>query len=92
MTGSVVITGGCGFLGAALARKIREDGVTLPNGQRLSNPRLHLWDRSGSVVPTIENALFTAIDISDAVMIIAYIFAGGPAVTTCLMAATFPSL
>ena len=65
MTGSVVITGGCGFLGAALARKIREDGVTLPNGQRLSNPRLHLWDRSGSVVPTIENALFTAIDISD---------------------------
>lgn len=65
MTGSVVITGGCGFLGAALARKIRENGVTLPNGQRLSNPRLHLWDRAGSVVPVIENARFAAIDIAD---------------------------
>ncbi len=66
MSGSVVITGGCGFLGAALAKKIRENGVTLPDGRRLSNPRLHLWDRAGAVVPVIENARFAAIDIADA--------------------------
>ena len=66
MAGSVVITGGCGFLGAALAKKIRENGVTLPSGQRLSNPKLHLWDRAGSFVPVIKNTRFTAIDIADA--------------------------
>jgi len=66
MSGSVVITGGCGFLGAALAQKIRENGVTLPTGQRLSNPRLHLWDRAGAVVPVIENTRFAAIDIANA--------------------------
>jgi nucleoside-diphosphate-sugar epimerase len=63
---SIVITGGCGFLGTALAEKIRENGVTLPNGQRLSDSRLHLWDRAGSVIPAIESATFTAIDIADA--------------------------
>ncbi|MFT7107816.1 MAG: nucleoside-diphosphate-sugar epimerase [Yoonia sp.] len=66
MSGSVVITGGCGFLGAALAQKIREKGVTLPSGQRLSNPRLHLWDRTDSAVPAIENARFAVIDIANA--------------------------
>lgn len=66
MSGSVVITGGCGFLGATLAQKIREDGVTLPDGQRLSIPRLHLWDRAGSVVPVIEHTRFAAIDIANA--------------------------
>lgn len=66
MAGSVVITGGCGFLGAALAKKIRENGVTLPSGQRLSNPKLYLWDRAGSFVPVIENTRFTAIDIANA--------------------------
>ncbi len=66
MAASVVITGGCGFLGAALARHIAENGVTLPDGRRLSNPDLHLWDIPGAPVPTLPQACFTAIDIADA--------------------------
>ena len=66
MSGSVVITGGCGFLGAALARLICENGVTLPNGRRLSNSRLHLWDIPGAPVPSLPQATYTAIDIADA--------------------------
>lgn len=65
MSGSVVITGGCGFLGAALARRISENGVTLPDGRRLSNPDLHLWDRPGAPVPMVANARVTSIDIAD---------------------------
>jgi nucleoside-diphosphate-sugar epimerase len=69
MTGSVVITGGCGFLGAALARKIAKHGVTLPDGRRLTAPVLHLWDRAGAGLPDIPNAQFTAIDIADPVAV-----------------------
>lgn len=65
MTGSVVITGGCGFLGAALAKKITESGVTLPDGRRLSNPVLHVWDVPGAVSPDLPNATFLPIDITD---------------------------
>ena len=65
MADSVVITGGCGFLGAALAHKIRENGVTLPDGRRLSNSRINLWDRAGAVVPDIDGAVFTPVDIAD---------------------------
>lgn len=65
MAGSVVITGGCGFLGATLAACIAKHGVTLPDGQRLTDPTLHLWDLSGSRVPIVANAVFTAIDIAD---------------------------
>lgn len=63
--GAIVITGGCGFLGAALAQKISENGVTLPNGQRLSNPDLHLWDQAGAIAPALPNSTFHAIDIAD---------------------------
>lgn len=65
MAGSVVITGGCGFLGAALAGRIGEHGLTLPDGRRLSDPALHLWDRAGAAVPDLPNARFKAIDIAD---------------------------
>ena len=53
MSGSVVITGGCGFLGAALADKIARNGVTLPNGRRLSNSTIHLWDIAGAAAPDV---------------------------------------
>lgn len=66
MAGSVVITGGCGFLGAALARKIRLNGLTLPDGRRLSTSAIHLWDRDGAAVPDIADVHFTAVDIADA--------------------------
>ena len=65
MTGSVVITGGCGFLGAALAKKIAENGMTLPNGRRLSNSTIHLWDIAGAAAPDLPNTVFQAIDIAD---------------------------
>lgn len=66
MRGSVVITGGCGFLGAALARKITANGLTLPDGGRLSISTVHLWDRSEAAVPDIPQVQFTALDIADA--------------------------
>jgi len=66
MSGSVVITGGCGFLGAALAKRISENGVTLPDERRLTNPAIHLLDRPEATVPSIPNVTFTPIDISDA--------------------------
>ncbi len=66
MTGAVVITGGCGFLGAALARRIIETGVTLPDGRRLSVSGVHLWDIPGAQVPDLPDVHFTAIDIADA--------------------------
>ncbi len=66
MTGAVVITGGCGFLGKALARRIAKQGVTLPDGRRLSVSRLHLWDIPGAQVPDLPDVHFTAIDIADA--------------------------
>ena len=65
MAGSVVITGGCGFLGAALAKRIVEDGVTLPDGQHLSSAQVHLWDQPNAFVPVLPNVTFTAIDIAD---------------------------
>ena len=65
MAASVVITGGCGFLGAALGRLIAKDGVTLPDGRRLTNPTLHLWDQPGAIVPLIEDVVFAGIDIAD---------------------------
>ncbi len=48
---AVAITGGCGFLGAALARHLDQHGVTLPSGQRLSNPDIILIDRAGATSP-----------------------------------------
>ncbi|MGJ8623692.1 MAG: D-erythronate dehydrogenase [Yoonia sp.] len=66
MSDSVVITGGCGFLGAALARKIAKYGVTLPDGRRLSASDIQLWDRAAAAVPDIAGATFVAIDIADA--------------------------
>ena len=69
MTGSVVITGGCGFLGAALAKRISEHGLTLPDGRRLSDPTLHLWDRDGAPIPDLPNVHFTTIDIADPVAV-----------------------
>lgn len=65
MSESVVITGGCGFLGGALARRISENGVTLPDGRRLTNPNLHLWDVPGAPTPLIRRAMLTSIDIAD---------------------------
>jgi len=65
MSASVVITGGCGFLGSALARKIAAEGVTLADGRHVSEVAIHLWDRPGVVVPTGINARFNAIDIAD---------------------------
>jgi nucleoside-diphosphate-sugar epimerase len=71
MTGSVVITGGCGFLGAALAKRIMKHGLTLPDGRRLSVSKVHLWDRDGVSIPDIPNAKFTAIDIADKAAVLA---------------------
>ena len=65
MATSVLITGGCGFLGAALAARIAKNGVTLPDGRRLTNPTLHLWDQPGAAAPTIVDTVFTRIDIAD---------------------------
>jgi nucleoside-diphosphate-sugar epimerase len=65
MSASVVITGGCGFLGTALAERIVENGVTLPDGRRLANPQIHLWDRPNAITPTLPNTTFNAIDIAD---------------------------
>lgn len=62
---SVVITGGCGFLGAALARKIADEGLTLPDGRHLTELTLHLWDLSGAAVPDIPGAIFQPVDIAD---------------------------
>ena len=61
---SVVITGGCGFLGAALARRIRDKGVGLPDGRHIF-PSIHLWDRAGSEGSAPDGASFTAVDIAD---------------------------
>lgn len=63
---SVVITGGCGFLGAALGHLIAKNGVMLPDGQRHTNFTIHLWDHHGAVVPPVDCAVFTRIDIADA--------------------------
>lgn len=71
MSGSVVITGGCGFLGAALAERIAENGLTLPDGQRLTTPQIHLWDRPNTTVPVLPNATFNALDIADADAVLA---------------------
>ena len=65
MSGSVVITGGCGFLGAALAKRIDEHGLTLPDGRRLTDPTLHLWDRAGAVAPALSGVTVTEIDVAD---------------------------
>ncbi len=65
MASSVIITGGCGFLGAALAKRIIEKGVTLPDGQRLTAPQVQLWDRPNSILPVLPDVTFTAIDIAD---------------------------
>jgi nucleoside-diphosphate-sugar epimerase len=65
MSGSIVITGGCGFLGAALAKRIATDGVTLPDGHHLTAPQIHLWDCANSVVPVLPNTSFHSIDIAD---------------------------
>ncbi len=65
MSASVVITGGCGFLGAALAQRIVEHGMTLPDGRRLSIPHIHLWDRPETDAPVLPNTTFTAIDVAD---------------------------
>lgn len=75
MAQSVVITGGCGFLGAALAKRIVEHGLTLPDGQRLTDPEIHLWDRPDVPVPDLPNTTFTAINIADK----AAVFAAMPA-------------
>lgn len=68
MSGTVVITGGCGFLGAALARLIAEKGVTLPDGHH-AKPRIMLWDRDGAIAPDIPNCRFASIDIADPVAV-----------------------
>ena len=68
MSGTVVITGGCGFLGAALARLIADKGVGLPDGTRI-NPQVLLWDRDDAVAPDIQGVQFQAIDISDPVKV-----------------------
>lgn len=65
MSGTVVITGGCGFLGAALARLISENGIGLADGRHLQ-PAIQLWDRDGASVPDVAGATFHAVDISDA--------------------------
>ena len=65
MPASVVITGGCGFLGAALATRIASEGVTLPDGRHLTHPQIHLWDQANAVVPVLSNTNFNAIDIAD---------------------------
>ncbi len=65
MSGTVVITGGCGFLGAALARLISENGIGLPVG-RHTRPAIQLWDRDGAPVPDVSGVTFHAVDISDA--------------------------
>ncbi|PJI91713.1 nucleoside-diphosphate-sugar epimerase [Yoonia maricola] len=65
MAGCVVITGGCGFLGAALAKRIAENGVSLPDGRFLDAPEIHLWDRPNTFVPALPNTSFHAIDIAD---------------------------
>ena len=67
MSGSIVITGGCGFLGAALAKRIGDRGVVLPDGQRLTAPQIHLWDRPNTVVPDLPHASFTAVADAHAV-------------------------
>ncbi len=65
MMHSIVITGGCGFLGAALATRIAQEGVTLADGTRLNAPQIHLWDQLGAPVPQLPNTQFTALDIAD---------------------------
>lgn len=65
MSGTVVITGGCGFLGAALARLISENGIGLPVG-RHTRPAIQLWDRDAAPVPDVSGVTFHAVDISDA--------------------------
>src|SRR6056297_3232000 len=70
MSGTVVITGGCGFLGAALARLIAEKGVALPDGRRI-RPAIQLWDREGVPVPTIAGATFHEMDVADAAAVAA---------------------
>ncbi|SFS11800.1 Nucleoside-diphosphate-sugar epimerase [Yoonia litorea] len=64
MNGTVVITGGCGFLGAALARLIATRGVTLPDGRHIE-PRIALWDRPDAIAPDLDGTTFAAVDISD---------------------------
>ncbi|EBA11859.1 D-erythronate dehydrogenase [Roseobacter sp. CCS2] len=65
MSGSIVITGGCGFLGAALAQRIVDKGVTLPDGRHLAAPQVQLWDLPNARVPVLPNVTFNAIDITD---------------------------
>ena len=46
---TVVITGGCGFLGQLLARRILSDRhLKLPDGTELARPRMVLADRPGA--------------------------------------------
>ncbi|MGB7430421.1 MAG: D-erythronate dehydrogenase [Microcoleaceae cyanobacterium] len=65
MAGAIVITGGCGFLGAALAKRITQDGVTLPDGQHLTDPQIYLWDQPGAIAPDLPGVTCTAVDIAD---------------------------
>lgn len=65
MDASVVITGGCGFLGAALADHIHANGVNLPDGTALDQPDLILLDRAGAVDPQVPGADFVPFDITD---------------------------
>ena len=62
---SVVITGGCGFLGAALAQRIAAMGFHLPNGQHVSDADIVLLDTSFVHDPCIDGARFVPCDISD---------------------------
>ncbi|MEJ8560457.1 NAD-dependent epimerase/dehydratase family protein [Yoonia sp. GPGPB17] len=65
MPGTVVITGGCGFLGAALSKRIVDDGLVLSDGQHLTSPQIHLWDQPGAQVPVLPKVHFKAVDIAD---------------------------
>ena len=71
MAGSVVITGGCGCLGAALAERIVDHGVKLPDGRHLTAPKIHLWDQPNAEVPVLPNVMFNAIDIADKAAVLA---------------------
>lgn len=64
MRDHVVITGGGGFLGLRLARRLLKDGLQLPD-RHIAQPKITLIDRPGTQDPGLLGTTFLGIDVTD---------------------------
>jgi len=65
MRTGVVITGGAGFLGLRLARRLLQDGLQLPD-RHIPTPDITLVDRPGTPDPGLMGTRFVAADVTNA--------------------------